>query len=529
MVEHALWRSLKHTRQTQIVRAWIVRRLFERLGCRYWWFVALVQGSTGALVASVTSLAMASFWRPPLHLLIEITVLAGGLAGLAVMVVSLKPALMQKKFWEWHEDLDAPPEQTVQIWNFVSSAVFRNFRNHSALVLLVAVVPGCAFAASVDHTGWAGFWAMVFACIIPGLYGLVVSFSIGELLSRPMLEAIAARLPDDFDLARGGIKLSTRLMIALPTYTMAAAALVAAVLGHGRGAAALTWTIVVAMVIGIALSTELTVLLGDSISNPVARLRKQVAQVREGDYTARTPVLSNDEFGELARDINVMTRGLQEREEIRDAFGTYMDRGVVELILSGEFPPEGVEVVCSILFCDVRGFTSYAEKSTAPQVIATLNEMFSMMVPIVEKHGGHVDKFLGDGLLAVFGAPEFHVDHADRAVAAAREIVAAVAAGPTGLSVGAGVNTGPVVAGPLGGAGRLNFSVIGDVVNVAARVEAATRETGDDVLYTDATRRMFTRHSDSVSRGELSLKGKAEPMELFAPAPDREGALKVST
>lgn len=505
------------------MRAWVIRRLFERLGCRYWYFVALAQGSAGMLVASITSLAMASFWRPPVHALVEITAVAAVLAGLSIMSVSLKPARTAGRFWEWRADLDAPPEETVALWNFVSSEVFRNFRNHSFLVLLVAVVPGCAFAAEVDNAGWAGFWAMIFACVIPGLYGLVISFSIGELLARPMLEIIAERLPDDFELSNDGLPLTKRLMIALPTYTMAAAALVAAIVGHGRGAGAMAWTIAVVMLIGVALSTELTVLLGDSISTPVARLRIQVDRVRHGDYAARTPVLSNDEFGLLARDINVMTKGLQEREEIREAFGTYMDRGVVDLILSGEFPPEGLEVVCSILFCDVRGFTTYAERATAPQVIATLNEMFSVMVPIVERHGGHVDKFLGDGLLAVFGAPELHADHADRAVACAREIVAAVANGGSGLEVGAGVNTGPVVAGPLGGAGRLNFSVIGDAVNVAARVEAATRETGDDVLFTDATRRMLTRHCASVSRGALPLKGKAEPLELFAPVstPDR--------
>ncbi|MGN6723940.1 MAG: hypothetical protein ACTHJM_15125, partial [Marmoricola sp.] len=253
------------------MRAWIVRQLFERLGCRYWYFVALVQGSAGVLVASVTSLALASFWRPSPHLLIEITVLAGTLAGLSIMAVSLKPARMAGRFWEWRANPDATPEETVELWNFVSSAVFRNFRNPSFLVLLVAVVPGCAFAAHVDHTGWPGFWAMVFACIIPGLYGLVVSFSVGELLSRPLLEIIAERLPDDFELASDGLPLAKRLMIALPTYTMAAAALVAAILGHGRGAGALSWTVVVVMLVGVALSTELTVLLGDSITTPVAR------------------------------------------------------------------------------------------------------------------------------------------------------------------------------------------------------------------------------------------------------------------
>lgn len=510
------------------MRAWVVRQLFERLGSRYWWFVAIAQGSAGVVVASTTSLAIASFWRPPLDRLIEITAVAGVLAGVAVMAISLKPARVAAGFWVWREKPDPTVEETVALWNVVSSETFRNFRNHSFLVLLIAVVPGCAVAAKLDNAGWAGFGSMVFACVIPALYGLVISFSIGELLSRPMLEVIAERLPDDFELAGGGLKVAKRLMIALPTYTMAAAALVAAILGHGRGAVAMSWTIAVVMVVGVVLSTELTVLLGDSITQPVARLRTQVDRVRHGDYTARTPVLSSDEFGELARDINMMTRGLQEREEMREAFGTYMDRDVVELILSGEFPPEGVEVVASILFCDVRGFTSYAETATAPEVIATLNRMFSVMVPIVERHGGHVDKFMGDGLLAVFGAPHFYPDHADRAVAAACEIAEAVVTGTSELSVGAGVNTGSVVAGPLGGAGRLNFSVIGDVVNVAARVEAATRATGDHVLFTDATRRLLTRPLGCISRGALPLKGKAEPLELFTPVAIGQGALRVS-
>ncbi len=152
-------------------------------------------------------------------------------------------------------------------------------------------------------------------------------------------------------------------------------------------------------------------------------------------------------------------------------------------------------------------------------MIATLNALFAEIVPVVEAYGGHVDKFLGDGLLAVFGAPEVQPDHADRAVDAARMIVDTVTMGASGLRVSAGVNSGRVVAGPLGGAGRLNFSVIGDAVNVAARVEAATRATGDDVLLTRDTRAMLVRPQRLVSRGELPLKGKSEPVELFAQVP----------
>jgi adenylate cyclase len=244
--------------------------------------------------------------------------------------------------------------------------------------------------------------------------------------------------------------------------------------------------------------------------------------VRQGDYAVRVPVVTSDELGELSHDFNLMVLGLQERERMRDAFSTYLDRDIVPLILSGQIPSEGVEVTISIMFVDVRGFTAFAETAEATEVIASLNSLFERIVPIVAQHGGHVDKFLGDGLLAVFGAPEGFADHADRAVTSGRQIVEAVNHRPEApLKVGVGINSGAVVAGSIGGAGRLNFSVIGDPVNVASRVEAATRTTGDDLLLTAATRDAMIRPIDLVSRGGVELKGKAEPVEVlaFAPSP----------
>ena len=135
---------------------------------------------------------------------------------------------------------------------------------------------------------------------------------------------------------------------------------------------------------------------------------------------------TGDELGELAASFNQMVEGLAERERIRDAFGTYLDRSVAEYILSEEFSAEGQELEVSILFCDVRDFTSFAARSSAKEVVAALNELFEIVVPIVGRHRGHVDKFLGDGLLGVFGAPEPYPDHADRAVLAACEMAAEV-------------------------------------------------------------------------------------------------------
>jgi adenylate cyclase len=145
--------------------------------------------------------------------------------------------------------------------------------------------------------------------------------------------------------------------------------------------------------------------------------------------------------------------------------------------------------------------------------------MFERVVPVIYEHGGHVDKYIGDGLLAVFGAPRRLPDHADRALAAALEISRSMA-NSDGLRIGIGLNSGPVVAGNVGGGGRLEFSVIGDVVNVAARVEAATRQTDDNVLVAERTKELLASSDYRFEeRPGLELKGKTEQVRLFAPVP----------
>ena len=162
---------------------------------------------------------------------------------------------------------------------------------------------------------------------------------------------------------------------------------------------------------------------------------------------------------------------------------------------------EGQEVEVTVLFLDIRDFTAFAERATRREVVAELNGFFEVVVPVLVAHGGHANKFIGDGLLGVFGAPDRREDHADRAVCAALDIAARVRETyAAALRIGIGVNSGPVVSGTVGGGGRLEFTVIGDAVNTAARVEQVTRETGDDLLITEATRILLTRAPGASSR-----------------------------
>jgi class 3 adenylate cyclase len=176
----------------------------------------------------------------------------------------------------------------------------------------------------------------------------------------------------------------------------------------------------------------------------------------------------------------------------------------------------GEDAMVTVLFVDIRDFTRFADHATAREAVALLNEFFGVVVPVIEAHGGLAQQFLGDGLLAVFGAPQPLPDHADRGVAAAGEIIAAVEARFGGrCRASVGVNSGLVMVGTIGGGSRYELGVIGDPVNVAARVEQATRRTGDDVLVTEATRCLMER--DGLEpRGALELKGKAAPVAVYA-------------
>lgn len=500
-----------------MINRWI-RRLYARLGPRYWLVVVIGQTVVTLAVVTVAIGVVASYFRPPLFQLVALTVGALAASLVAVAVASLMRSREAVQIVHTWKSTPAPSlDLTMNAWEAATSLTFRQYRRNVLRVSVAAIVPVVTITSIVFRVGWTGLLALLLASVIPAAYITVLTYSVAEFLARPVVKEVAAAMPDDFPFARAGLPLSQRLRIGLPVYTISSGLVVAAILGDRDGARGLASAVLVASGVGLALSTELTVLLSRAVTRPIAEVSAAMQRVRSGDYAARVPVTSSDELGELAHDFNLMSRGLAEREDMRAAFGTYVDKDVVNIILSNEFPDAGLEVDLSILFCDVRGFTSYAENADAADVVTTLNRIFSAIVPVIEAHGGHVDKFLGDGLLAFFGAPDRHADHADRALAAACELVDAVANEGTGLTVAAGVNTGRVIAGAVGGAGRLNFSIIGDAVNVASRVESMTRKTGDDVLITAATRDALQEEVPLRSRGTLKLKGKAEPLELFAP------------
>jgi adenylate cyclase len=494
----------------------IARRLYDRLGPRYPRVWPAVQVPSGVIVVCGVIVIFASFYSPTMDELFAILVAGSIFTSIGVAwAISLQwPEFCY--LMRWREDPSPTPEQTIEAWEVATTLEMRAYRTVSLRVNAIAALPTIAITVAVLGLPWHAALVLLLVTIPAAGYGTVLNYSTGEQLMRPLIEDIAARLPDEFRFKPAGIGVSTRLLITLPVFTAMTGLIVGTLVADGGGSQTLLVATVASMVVGLILSGELTLMLSAAITKPISELRAALHEVREGNFETRAPITSSDEFGELADDFNKMVRGLAEREQIREAFGTYVDRQVADLLLSGRFPSEGVSVDVSIMFCDVPGFTAFTERAEPREVVAALNELFTRVVPIIGAHGGHVDKFLGDGLLAVFGAPEGYRDHADRAIAAGLEIAESADRADGGLELRVGINSGQVIAGSIGGAGRLNFSVIGDAVNVAARVEAATRQTGDDVLITEATRAALRRPVELEPREPIELKGKSEPCELYA-------------
>jgi adenylate cyclase len=362
----------------------------------------------------------------------------------------------------------------------------------------------------------------VLGILLAGLTSAAVTFLLSERTMRPVFAlALAGEVPSEREsVARLGT--GPRLLVSWALGSgVALVAIAVAFLGRGdsRGDE-LVGPVLFLVVAGLFAGGVLVAAAARSIADPVRRVRAAVERVEEGSLEEEVVVDDGGEIGFLQAGFNRMVAGLRERERIREAFGTYVDRDVAEHILREGTALEGEEVEVTTMFIDIRNFTGFAERASAPEVVAMLNRLFERIVPIIHAHGGHVDKYVGDGLLAVFGAPRRQDEHADRALAASREIAAAVEEEfEDQLTIGVGLNSGLVVAGNVGGAGRLEFSVIGDTVNVAARVEAATRQTGDTVLVSEHTRALLSedRAESLEERPAIPLKGRTRTVALFAP------------
>jgi adenylate cyclase len=265
-------------------------------------------------------------------------------------------------------------------------------------------------------------------------------------------------------------------------------------------------------------------MLGQLVVGPVRELKDAAMKVGEGDYSVRVNLLRADEFGPLIERFNIMVEGLHNRELLQETFGRHVGQVAAEQILAQGEGQVGSEQIITVMFVDIRDFTEHSSRHSPQEVVTALNIFFRAAVETIESHGGMVNKFLGDGFMALFGIGPQQADHARRAVTAAQELFKGVAkvsselenAGWPGLRIGVGINTGPAIVGSVGSPKRMEYTAIGDTVNVASRVETLTKSVGYELLITEPTKACLPPEIHAEPLPHQSIKGKGNPLAVFA-------------
>lgn len=268
-----------------------------------------------------------------------------------------------------------------------------------------------------------------------------------------------------------------------------------------------------------------------TITKPIHELDEAAQKIRSGQFSTRigtddfdrTSLLRNDELSDLAQTFNSMAGGLEERERLRSTFVKFHSKEIAEQVIKGELSLGGKRQNAFILFSDLRGFTRLSEKLEPEVIVKITNRYFSMMVKIIMKHQGIVDKFVGDAVMAVWGLPENKPGDAERVVMACLEMRTALAELNEGfkseglplLHMGIGVNYGTVIAGNIGSDERMEYTVLGDAVNFSSRIESATKVLGTDLLISQAVVDQLKSQFVLEKFEKLKIPGKEETQTLY--------------
>ncbi len=260
----------------------------------------------------------------------------------------------------------------------------------------------------------------------------------------------------------------------------------------------------------------------------LALLKLGAEEIGKGNFAHRINIQTKDEFQELADGLNKMAQGLMEKEKMKSGFAHYVSKHVMEKIMTQGAPNLGGErKKITVFFCDIRGFTQISEKLPPEQVMSILNEYFQAMLDIVFKHNGTIDKLIGDAIMAEFGFPVDDPEQEKNAVLTAIDMQQALALlrvkwkneGKPEIEIGIGIHSGEAVVGTLGSAERVEFTAIGDTVNIASRLESATREFNEKIIVSEATYNALGGAFPGKNLGPVTLKGIEKPIIAYAILP----------
>ncbi|MDA0244241.1 MAG: HAMP domain-containing protein [Chloroflexi bacterium] len=275
---------------------------------------------------------------------------------------------------------------------------------------------------------------------------------------------------------------------------------------------------------GILASISIAIFMTRGILHNISQLQLAMSEVADNNLDVQVPVTSKDELGYLSQRFNDMVRGLRQGEMLRNLLNLYVSPEVARAALQDGAKLGGELVDCTVLFSDIRDFTTISETLPPQELITLLNLYMSEMVGLVVAHGGIVNKFGGDSLLAIFGTPlNSTPHHAAQGVSAAFAMQHALASFnkrhpyPVNIRIGVGLATGAVIAGNVGGQERLEYTVIGDTVNLAARLQDKTKELGASILVSEPTyeQAKATMALEARPFPNITVKGKRAAMTIY--------------
>ncbi|MCG6552381.1 MAG: HAMP domain-containing protein [Candidatus Magnetominusculus sp. LBB02] len=279
-------------------------------------------------------------------------------------------------------------------------------------------------------------------------------------------------------------------------------------------------------ILTLLLSILVSFRMARTVTRPVSTLVEGVREIAKGIYNHRVEIAQKDEIGELAEAFNVMSIGLEEKELVSDLLGKVISAPIAHELLKKGVALGGEQRQVTILFADIRDFTTISENRPPKQILTLLNMYITKMSAIIERYGGVIDKYIGDAIMALYGAPISSPDDADRALNSALDMVEALTGlnieiepmGFAPLNIGIGINTDIVLAGNMGSKSRLNYTVIGDGVNVASRLETLTKtaEFNTKIIVSSSTLDKSSGQYLTRPLGHVAVKGKSDKVTIYA-------------
>lgn len=278
------------------------------------------------------------------------------------------------------------------------------------------------------------------------------------------------------------------------------------------------------MVITLGVAFSIIYNFANNLIKPLLALVKATKRIQKGEFEISLTPTTRDELGLLTNSFTEMGKGLSEREKVKDALTRFVNREVAEMALHGEIKLGGERKNCVIFFSDIRSFTAISEKMEPEAVIEFLNEYMTAMVSCINETGGTVDKYIGDAIMATWGVPISKGNDVENALTGTLMMRKALIKFNRGrgsedkpiIRIGCGLNYGPVVAGQMGSSEKLQYTVIGDAVNLASRVEPLNKPFGTDILITEDLYNIVKDIYRVEKMSSIKVKGKSEPQSVYA-------------